>query len=109
MLKEIAGVPAEGLKKVDESLEVVEALRASGKPAVDEIQEAANLIESTGAKEDAWYAFAPGWLKTAAGSLAEIRVLSGGLTALGVAADVGTVISPQDTACWEGLTARRRR
>jgi hypothetical protein len=81
---------------------VVETLRASGKPAVGEIQEAANVIESTGAKEDAWYAYAPAWLKTAAGSLAEIKVLSGGLTVLGVAADAGTVISPQDAGVLGG-------
>ena len=102
VLREIAGVPAEGLKKVDESLEVIEALRASGKPAVDEMREAASVIESAGTKEDAWYAYAPAWLKTAAGSLAEIKALSGGLTALGVVADAGTVISPQDTGVLGG-------
>jgi hypothetical protein len=41
-------------------------------------------------------AFSPGWLKTAAGGLAGIRGLSYTLTGLGLVADVGTIISPQD-------------
>ena len=46
---------------------------------------------------DAWEAFAPAWLKMAAGSLSEISGLSYGLGGLGVLADLGTVISPQDS------------
>ncbi len=102
VLKEIAGVPADWLKEVDESLKVVQALRAEGKPAVDGIKEAAGLMESTGTKLDAWDAYAPNWLRTAAGSLAQIKVLSGVLTGLGVAADAGTIISPQDTGVLGG-------
>jgi hypothetical protein len=45
---------------------------------------------------DAWSAFAPGWLKAAAGSIAEIRGLSNVLTGLGLVGDASTLISPQD-------------
>jgi len=51
---------------------------------------------STGGKLDAWYAFAPGWLKTASGAIAGIRGLSYFLSGLGLIADAGTILSPQD-------------
>ena len=57
---------------------------------------AGNFTESTGEKIDAWYAFAPNWLKTAAGSIAQIRGLSYTLSGLGLVADAGTLISPQN-------------
>ncbi len=44
-LKEVAGQPAEWLKEVDQSFKVIQRLRAEGKPAVDEIKEAAQLTE----------------------------------------------------------------
>jgi len=102
-LKEAAGVPADWLKEVDKSIKVVQTLRAAGKPAGDEIVDAADLIESTGTKLDAWDAFAPNWLRTAAGSLAEIKGLSYTLTGLGVLADAGTIISPQDKGVLGGV------
>ena len=63
---------------------------------MDELIEAGKLAESTGSKLDAWDAFAPGWLKTAAGSLAEIRGLSYTLSGFGLLADAGTLVSPQN-------------
>ena len=96
-LKEVAGQPSDWLKEVDNSIVAIQRLQAKGQIRVNAIQEAADLIETTGTKEDAWAAFAPGWLKTAAGSIAEIRGLSYALTGLGVLADAGTVISPQDS------------
>jgi hypothetical protein len=101
-LKEVAGQPSDWLKEVDNSLIVIRRLQTAGQPRVNEIQEAADLIQATGAKEDAWATFAPGWLKTAAGSIAEIRGLSAALTGLGVIADAGTIISPQDTGVLGG-------
>lgn len=95
-LKEVAGVPADWVKEVDESIDEVNALIRAGKSPVAALIEAGDLVESTGGKIDAWYAFAPGWLKTAAGSLAEIRGLSYTLSGLGLVADAGTIISPQD-------------
>jgi hypothetical protein len=101
-LKEVAGQPSDWIKEVDNSIIAIRRLQAGGEIRVNEIQEAAGLIEASGTKEDAWDAFAPGWLKTAAGSIAEIRGLSYTLTGLGVIADAGTVISPQDTGVLGG-------
>jgi hypothetical protein len=95
-LKEVAGVPAELVKGVSEKVEEIEKLKSAGKSITEELIEAGRLSESTGEKYDAWYAFAPDWLKTAAGSIAEIRGLSYTLSGLGLVADVGTVISPQN-------------
>jgi hypothetical protein len=97
LLKEAAGVPAEWLKELDEQIETIESLQKAGKPASEALIEAAQLAERVGTKADAWEAFAPAWLKTAAGSLSEIRGLSYTLGGLGVLADAGTVISPQDS------------
>jgi hypothetical protein len=95
-LKEVAGVPSEMVAEVDEALNEIIKLRAAGKSPIEEIIGGAKLVESTGGKIDAWYAFAPSWLRTAAGSIAEIRGLSYTLSGLGLVADVGTVISPQN-------------
>jgi hypothetical protein len=89
-------VPAEWVKEVDESIDEINELIRAGKSPVAALIEAGDLAESTGGKIDAWYAFAPGWLKTAAGGLAEIRGLSYTLSGLGLFADAGTIISPQD-------------
>jgi hypothetical protein len=103
LLKEAAGVPAEWLKELDEQIETIESLQKAGKPASEALIEAAQLAERVGTKADAWEAFAPAWLKTAAGSLSEIRGLSYTLGGLGVLADVGTVISPQDSGVLGGV------
>jgi hypothetical protein len=96
VLKEIAGVPAELVAKVDDKLSELENLIRAGKPANEALVETGNLIDATGTKMDAWYAFAPGWLKTAAGSISAIKGLSSTLSGIGIVADVGTIISPQN-------------
>lgn len=96
VLKEIAGVPDELVKGVAEKIEEIEKLKGAGKPIAEQLIEAANFTESAGQKYDAWYAFAPNWLKTAAGSISEIRGLSYTLSGLGLVADVGSIISPQN-------------
>lgn len=96
MLEKAAGQPSEWIEELDGMIKEVTDLRDAGKPAADALIEAANEAESVGNKLDAWEAFAPGWLKTAAGGLAEIRGLSYTLTGLGLIADAGTIISPQD-------------
>ena len=88
--------PSRAVNGVSEKVEEIEKLKSAGKPITEELIEAGRLAESTGEKYAAWHAFAPGWLKTAAGSIAEIRGLSYTLSGLGLAADVGTVISPQN-------------
>ena len=96
VLEKVAGVPSELLKQAGESVDEVSDLMRAGKSPVEELIASANFLERTGGKLDAWYAYSPGWLKTAAGSIAEIRGLSSGLSVLGIVADVGTMISPQN-------------
>jgi hypothetical protein len=95
-LEKIAGVPSELVQQVAEKVEDVQKLADAGKFRIEELIAAGKFAESAGGKYDAWYAFAPNWLKTAAGSIAEIRGLSYTLSGLGLVADVGTVISPQN-------------
>lgn len=95
-LEKIAGVPAGWVKEVDHQIAEIETLMRAGQSPVEELIEAGNLAERTGARLDAWDAFAPGWLKTAAGSLAGIKGLSYTLSGLGLLADAGTIVSPQD-------------
>ncbi len=96
-LEKVAAVPSEWVAEAGQRLDEIEAAMRAGGSQAGELIEAGRLLESTGGKLDAWYAFAPGWLKTAAGSLAEIRGLSYTLGGLGLLADAGTVISPQDS------------
>jgi hypothetical protein len=95
-LEKIAGVPSEWEKEAGESVDEVSKLVRAGKSPLDELIESANLLEKTGANLDAWYAYSPGWVKTAAGSISEIRGLSYTLSGLGLVADAGTLISPQN-------------
>ena len=82
--------------EADEAYEEAMAAYLDGKPAVQPIVKAAESLERAGNRLDVWDAIVPGWAKTAAGSAAEIRGLSYGLSALGFIADAGTLISPQD-------------
>jgi transposase len=95
-LEKVAGVPAEWVKELDNQITEIKGLITAGQSPVQELITAGKLAESTGGKLDAWYAFAPGWLRTAAGSVAGIRGLSYTLSGLGLAADVGAIVSPQD-------------
>jgi hypothetical protein len=95
-LKEIAGVPSEWVKEASEPLDRASTLLKQGKPAVEQLIEAGYKLEKTGGRLDAWEAFSPGWVKTAAGSLAEIKGLSYTLGGLGILADAGTFVSPQN-------------
>jgi hypothetical protein len=95
-LKEVAGVPSEWVAEVDEKIKAVNAFIRDGKSPIEELIEAGKVAESAGGKIDAWYAFAPRWLKSAAGSIAEIRGLSYTLSGLGLVGDAGTLISPQN-------------
>jgi hypothetical protein len=104
-LEKIAGVPSEWVKEAGQQLDAIDAAMRAGRSQVQELQAAAQFLERTGGKLDAWYAFAPGWLKTAAGSIAEVRGLSYTLSGLGLVADAGTVISPQDQGAM-GVTDR---
>ncbi len=91
-LEKAAGQPAEWVAELGEQ---IDGIKTAESPAAALVQ-AAHLAESTGSKIDAWYAFAPAWLRTAAGQLAEIKGTSYTLSGLGLVADAGTLISPQD-------------
>jgi hypothetical protein len=96
LLEKAAGQPAEWVAELGEQISEIEAAMRAGKSPVDALIQAAKAAESTGGKLDAWDAFAPAWLKTAAGRLAEIKGTSYTLSGLGLVADAGTLISPQD-------------
>ena len=95
-LEKVAAVPSEWVKEAGQQVDAIEAAMRAGRSQVRELQAAGRLFEAAGGKLDAWYAFAPGWLKAAAGSITQIRGLSYALSGLGLIADAGTVISPQD-------------
>lgn len=95
-LKELAGVPAEWSSEfgeeitkaggIDDLVQRFERIRALGYEA-----------DTIGQKTDAWFAFAPAWLRAAAENLAAVRGAGAAMSGLGVLADIGTFISPQDT------------
>lgn len=95
-LEKAAGQPAEWVAELGAQITEIQAAMRAGESPVDALIQAAKAAESTGGKIDAWDAFAPAWLRTAAGSLAEIKGLSYTLGGLGLVADAGTLISPQD-------------
>jgi hypothetical protein len=96
MLEKVAGQPSEWLKEVDAAIDVAQGLRNEGKSAADALIEAANLAERVGGELDAFDAFAPGWLSTAARGISGIRGLSYGLSGLGLLADGMTIAWPPD-------------
>jgi hypothetical protein len=99
LLKEMAGQPSEWLSELGKEYDGIESLIAGGASYVarrDALIKLAGQTERIGGLLDAWNAYAPGWLKAAAGSIAEIRGLSNVLTGLGLVADASTLISPQD-------------
>jgi hypothetical protein len=93
-----AGEDREALfEEADQAYEEAMAAYLDGKPAVQPIVKAAESLERAGNRLGVWDAIAPACAKTAAGAAAEIRGLSYGLSALGLVADAGTLISPQDS------------
>ena len=96
-LRWVAGVPERWLKEVDDSLSEIRDIMRAGQSAADKILDTSELIARTGSKTDAWYAFAPRWLRGAARSLSQLDGLSYGLSGLGLTVDVSTMISPQDS------------
>jgi hypothetical protein len=55
------------MEEIDEPLESIEDTVREGKSPVDALIKTGYLVESNGTKIDAWYGFAPDWLRTAAG------------------------------------------
>jgi uncharacterized protein YukE len=99
LLKEMAGQPSEWLSELGKEYDGIESLISGGASYAarsEALIKLASQTERIGGLLDAWNAFSPGWLKTAAGSIAEIRGLSNVLTGLGLVADASTMITPQD-------------
>ncbi len=96
-LKELAGVPSEKLKALDDAIEAAGVAQKSGGLSTADLLALCRIKgEDTGRTLDAFDTFAPGWLRTAAGSISEIRGLGTTLSVLGVVADAATVIDPPD-------------
>jgi uncharacterized protein YukE len=96
LLEKAAGQPSEWIGEIDQLIGEARELKDAGRPIADLLIKAANEAESVGNKLDAFEAFSPGWLRAAAGNLGAVKGLSGTLTGLGLIADAGTIISPQD-------------
>ena len=96
LLEKAAGQPAEWVAELGKQITEIQAAMRAGESPVDALIQAAKAAESTGGKIDAWYAFAPSWLQAAAGRLAAIKGTAYTLSGLGLVADAGTLISPQD-------------
>lgn len=100
VLKEIGGQPEELFEDFDKAIAAASKLIEDGAPFAERVEalvEAGSALERGGSMLDAWTAFAPGWVKATASSLREIEGLDDALGALGIAADVGTMISPANS------------
>jgi hypothetical protein len=96
LLEKAAGQPSEWLGELDGAINTAAGLQKGGKSASEALIEAANLAEKVGGNLDAFGAFAPGWLQTAARGISGIRGLGVTLTGLGVLADLATIAIPPD-------------
>jgi hypothetical protein len=99
ILTEIATHPARLLEPVDENLAEAARLMADGAP-LDETSSAfaktAAAIERAGAERDAMAAFEPSSVQLAERAASGIEWAGRALGGLGLAADAGTLITPQD-------------
>jgi hypothetical protein len=99
-LERLAEVPGEWVQEFGEAVAEASAGLADGSSptkTMDQLIKAARLGEETGAKVDAWYAFAPRGLSRAADSISAVRGLSSALGVLGLVGDANDILSPQDT------------
>lgn len=96
-LKEVAGVTEEWVNEWGSKIDAAEARLGGGESIIKELLELGDEGESVGQRVDAWYAFAPRWLSASAEGLSEIRGFSNTMTGLGIAADIGTMVSPANS------------
>lgn len=68
-LKEVAGVTEEWVNEWGTKIDDAEARMGSGESIIKDLLELGEEGESVGQRIDAWYAFAPRWLSTAAEGL----------------------------------------
>jgi hypothetical protein len=100
ILTEIAKHPAKLLEPVDQNLAEVARLMADGaspQETASAFAKAAAAIERAGAERDAMAAFEPSSVQLAERAAPGIEWAGRGLGVLGIAADAGTLITPQDS------------
>jgi hypothetical protein len=96
-LKEVAGVTEEWVNDWGGKIDAAGAQLASGESIVDDLLALGDEGEAVGQRVDAWYGFAPRWLSASAENLSEIRGFGGVMSGLGIVADAGTLLSPQNS------------
>ncbi|MGD0555177.1 MAG: hypothetical protein ABSA93_09385 [Streptosporangiaceae bacterium] len=95
-VKNAAKFPTERVSELDDALEEakgVSDLAARSRLLIDLGEE----FESAGNSIQTWTDLAPGWMRAAAESMAEIRGFGNTMSVLGIIADTGTVVSPQNS------------
>jgi hypothetical protein len=100
ILNEIAKHPAKLLEPVDQNLAEVARLMADGAPpqeTASALAKTAAAIERAGAERDAMTAFEPSSVQLAERAAPGIEWAGRGLGVLGIVADAGTLITPQDS------------
>lgn len=100
ILTEIAKYPAKLLEPVDQNLAEVARLMADGaspQETASAFAKAAAAIERAGAERDAMAAFEPSSVQLAERAAPGIEWAGRGLGVLGIVADAGTLITPQDS------------
>jgi hypothetical protein len=102
-LAKVAGEPSKWVKGVDGLMAQLDRLEAGGQALTEALISAGQAMESVGGRLDAWGAFSPTWLQTAARNIGSIRGLSNTLGGLGLVADVSTIISPDDSGVLGGV------
>jgi hypothetical protein len=82
----------------DEAIEeAMTACREGGDEAIAALIAAGDEVDRAGNRLEIWDAIAPGWVKGGASWASEIRGLAYGLSAAGILADTGTIVSPEDS------------
>jgi hypothetical protein len=100
ILTEIAKHPAKLLEPVDQNLAEVSRLMADGaspQETTSALAKTAAAIERAGAERDAMAAFEPSSVQLAERAAPVIEWTGQGLGLLGIVADAGTLITPQDS------------
>jgi uncharacterized protein YukE len=73
LLEKAAGQPSEWIKELDDLIGEAKDLKSAGESIDELLIRAANEAEAVGNKLDAFDAFSPGWLRTAASGIGAVR------------------------------------
>lgn len=102
-LKEVAGVTEEWVNEWGGKIDAAGAKLGKGESIVNDLLKLGDEGEAVGQRIDAWYGFAPRWLSASAENLAEIRDFGNTISGLGIVADIGTIISPQNSGAMRNV------